>query len=77
MQIYTAKHSLLAAADRPIYMYEYGTSFTLLVRQTKLNLSLVGFIILKNTVVTVKELEGLPLQSAYMTYCIVKNCSLS
>ena len=58
MQIYTAKHSLLAAADRPIYMYEYGTSLTLLVIHTKLYLSLVGFIILKNTVVTLKELDG-------------------
>ena len=33
MQMYIAKHSLLAAADRPIYMYEYGTPLTLLVRK--------------------------------------------
>ena len=45
MQIYIAKRSMLAGSDRPLYMYENGTSLTkaLLVKHTKLYLSLVGY----------------------------------
>ena len=45
MQIYIAKHSILAGSDRPLYMYENGTPLTkaLLVKHTKLYLSLVGY----------------------------------